>query len=51
MHFSYNSNSKCVDSIIKDIDFESIHYIINLDAVSSFMVFNDFDYIFLLMYC
>ena len=43
MYFSYNNN-------IKYIIFESIHYAINLDTVSSFMVFNDFDFIFLSMY-
>ena len=46
MYFSHNS----IGSNIKCIDFESIHYVINLDVVSSFMVFNDFDYIFLSMY-
>ena len=47
-----NSNIKCVDLIIKYIDFESCYYIINLDIISSFIdiIFNDFDYIFLLMY-
>ena len=34
----YNSNIKCVD-------FEPIHYAINLDVVSSSMVFSEFDYI------
>ena len=27
--------------------FESFHYVINLDVVSSFMIFNDFDSIFI----
>ena len=34
-------------STIKYVDFESIHYIINMDDVSSFMVFSEFDHIFL----
>ena len=36
---SYNSNIKYVASTIKYIDFESIHYTINLDIVSSSMAF------------
>ena len=51
MYFSHNSNIKYVDSIIKCICFESFHYIINLNIVSSFVVFSIFDYIFLSMYC
>ena len=51
MYSSHNSNIKCVDSIIKCIGFESFHYVINLDVVSSFMIFNDFDSMFLSMYC
>ena len=43
---SHNSNIKCVDSTIKCIDFELFYYTINLDVVSSFEVFNDFDYMF-----
>ena len=50
-YYSNNSNIKCVDSTIKYIGFESFHYAINLDIVSSFMVFSCFDSIFLLMYC
>ena len=50
-YFSHNNSIKCVDSTIKCIDFESIHYAINLDVVSSLMVFSDFDFLFLLMYC
>ena len=47
MYSSRNSNIKCVGLIIKCMDFESIHYTIyNLDAVSSFIVFSDFDYMF-----
>ena len=50
MYSSYNSNIKCVGSTIKYISFESIHYTINMNIVSSFMVFNDVDYMFLLRY-
>ena len=48
---SHNSNIKCVDSTIKCISFESFHYAINLNVVLFFMVFNDFDYMFISMYC
>ena len=51
MYSSHNNNIKCVGSTIKYVGFESIHYVINLDIVSSFMVFNDFDSMFLSMYC
>ena len=37
--------------VVKYVDFESIHYVINLDIVSSFRVFNEFDYVFLSIYC
>ena len=50
MYSSHNNNIKCIDSTIKYIDFESFHYTISLYVVSSFMVFSDFDYMFLLMY-
>ena len=50
-YFSHNSNIKCISLIIKCIDFESIHCTINLNVVSSFMVFSEFDFIFLSMYC
>ena len=46
-YYSHNSNIKYVDTIIKCIDFESILYPINLDTVSSSMIFNDFDYIYI----
>ena len=49
MYFSYNSNIKCIDSIIKYIDFEPFHYTINLDVVSSFVVFSNLDYMFISM--
>ena len=45
-----NNNIKYIDSTIKCIGFESFHYTINLD-ISSFMVFNDFNSIFLTIYC
>ena len=48
---SHNSNIKCVGSTIIYIGFELIHYAINLDIVSSSMVFTDFNYMFLSMYC
>ena len=44
------SNIKCVGSTIKYIGFEPINYAINLDVVSSYKVFNDFDFMFLSMY-
>ena len=50
MNYSYNSNIICVDSTIKCIDFELFHYAINLNVISSYMVFSDFDYMFLSMY-
>ena len=50
-YYGHNSNIKCVDSTIKCIVFESFHYAINLDVFSSFVVFNDFDFMFLSMYC
>ena len=33
--------------IIKCADFKSIHYVINMDAMSFFKVFSEFDYVFL----
>ena len=48
-YYSHNINIKYVSSTIKCIDFESIDYV-NLDVVSSFMIFSDFDYMFLYMY-
>ena len=50
-YYSHNSSIKCVDSTIKCIGFKSFHYAINLDVVSSFMIFSNFDYIFISMYC
>ena len=51
MYFSYNNNIICVDLTIKCIDFESFYYAMNLDVISSYIVFNDLDSMFLSMYC
>ena len=51
MYYSHNSNIKYIDSTIKCIGFESIHYVINFDVISSFVVFNDFNSVFSSMYC
>ena len=51
MYYSYNNNIICVDSTIKYIDFESFYYVINLDVISSYIVFSDIDSVFLSMYC
>ena len=48
---SHNSNIKCVDSTIKCICFEWLYYAIKLNVVSLFVIFSDFDYMFLSMYC
>ena len=50
MYYSHNSNIKCVDLTIKYIVFEFIHYTIKFDVVSFFIVFNDFDYVFISIY-
>ena len=47
IHYSHNSNIKCVDLTIKCIDF---HYAIDFNVLS-FKVFSDFDYMFLTKYC
>ena len=47
---NHNSYIKYVGSTIKCIDFESIHYAINLYIVSFSMVFSNSDYIFISMY-
>ena len=49
-YFSHNSNIKYVDSTIKCIEFDSFHYAFSLNIVLLFMIFNGFDFIFLLMY-
>ena len=36
--YSSHSNIKCTSSAIKCIGFESIHYVINLDVVSSLLI-------------
>ena len=41
MYYNHNNNIKRVDSTIKCIGFESFHYAINLNVVSSFMIFSD----------
>ena len=51
MYYSHNSNIKCLNLTIKYIGFESFSYTVNLNIVSSFEVFNDFDYIFISIYC
>ena len=51
MDYSRSSNIKCVDSIIKCINFKSIHCTINLYVILLFMVFSEFDYMFILIYC
>ena len=38
MYYSHNNNVKCVDSTVKCIGFESSHYVINLNVISSFLV-------------
>ena len=48
-YYSHHINIKYVSLTIKCIDYESIDFA-NLDVVSSFMVFNDFNYMFLSMY-
>ena len=50
LYCNHNSNIKCVASTIKCIGFELIYYAVNLDIVSSFMVFSDFNYMFLPIY-
>ena len=51
MYSNHSNNIKCVDSTIKYVGFKSIHYTINLDIISFSIVFNDFNFIFLLMDC
>ena len=48
---SHNNTIKPAGLTIKCIGFDPIHYAINLDVFSSFIVFNDFDFIFLSIYC
>ena len=45
MYYIHNINIKYIDPTNKYISFGSIHYAINLDVVSSFIVLilNDFD--------
>ena len=50
MYSSHNNNIKYIGSTIKFIYFEPIDYTINFDVILSFMVFSNFDSIFLFMY-
>ena len=50
MYYSHNNNIKYVSLIIKYIGFKPTLYIINLDIILSYMIFNDFHYMFLLIY-
>ena len=43
MYSSQNNNIKC-----ECISFDSFHYDINIDVVLPFVVFSDFNYMFLL---
>ena len=43
---SHNYNIKCLDLTIKYISFDPIHYVINLDDISLFTVFSNFDSMF-----
>ena len=47
-----NLSHKCSNHNIniKYVDFEFIHYAINLNIASSTMIFNEFNYVFLLMF-
>ena len=47
---SHNSNILCVDSTIKCLGFESFYYVIKLDVVSSFVIFSNFDSMFVWIY-
>ena len=46
-----NSSIKYVCSTIKWIGFEPIHYAVNIYVVSSSMIFSDFDFVFISIYC
>ena len=46
-YFSHNTNIKYVRSTIKCISFDPIYYVINLNVVLFFMIFSDFDSMFL----
>ena len=49
-YYSHNSNIKCAGSTIKYISLKLIPYVINFDVVSSFMIFSNFDCMFLSLY-
>ena len=50
IYSSHNSNIKYINSTTKCIDFVLFYYVINLDVVSSFIVFSRFNSIFLSIY-
>ena len=47
---SHNINIRYLGSTIKNIGFKPVYYVINLNIVSSFMIFSDFDFILESMY-
>ena len=49
-HYRHNNNIKHVNSTIKFIGFESFYYVIDLNVVSLFVVFNNFYYMFISIY-
>ena len=49
MYSSHNSNIKYIGTKIKYVGFKLIHYAINIDTFSSYMVFSKFNYIFLMI--
>ena len=51
MNYNDSSNINCVRLTIKCISFESIHYTIYMYIISSFMIFSEFYYMFVSMYC
>ena len=46
-YFSHNSNIEYVYLTIKFINFELINYVIDFDIVSLYIIFSDFDFMFL----
>ena len=49
-YFSYDGIIKGIDLTIKCIDFKSFYYVINRANVSFYMVFSNFDFMFLWIY-
>ena len=47
---SHNNNIKYISLTIKCMDFKPIHNAINMDVVSSFIIFDDFNSMYLSMY-